>query len=94
MAFILLLVLGLTTILRVETTVSNQTVEMAKAQENAKTALMVALGELQEAMRPDQRVSAWSSILDNDPNTRDVEGVNNPHLLGVRHSWNTYLVVP
>lgn len=75
MAFILLLILGLTATLRVETVVSNQAMEMAKAEENAKTALMIALGELQEAAGPDQRITANSEILG--------DRVAQDHVLGV-----------
>lgn len=58
--------------------------QIAKA--NAKLALTIALGELQKYMGPDQRVSATASILDNDTNTAELEGVANPHWVG---SWRT-----
>lgn len=48
------------------------------ARANARMALMIAMGELQKAAGPDQRVSATASIL--------AEG-NQPHLLGV---WKSY----
>jgi hypothetical protein len=55
---------------------SNEADRMARA--NARMALMIALGELQKAAGPDQRVSANADIL---------AGSNQPHLLGV---WKSY----
>ena len=55
---------------------ANEADRMARA--NARMALMIALGELQKAAGPDQRVSANADIL--------VES-NQPHLLGV---WKSY----
>jgi len=54
-----------------------------EAKANARMALMIAIGELQQTMGPDQRVSAEASILtDSD----DSSGAQN-HLLGVWRSW-------
>lgn len=58
---------------------------MRGAQANARMALMIALGELQESMGPDQRISAPASILDGVETTPEMEGVENPHWMGV---WN------
>lgn len=52
----------------------------AKARANAKLALMVALGELQKEMGPDQRISANSAITSN-------ASVPNPNWTGVWDSW-------
>jgi hypothetical protein len=57
----------------------------ADAQANARFALMMALGELQSQLGPDQRISAPSAILDENPATANLEGVAHPHLTGV---WN------
>lgn len=56
------------------------------AQSNARMALMVAIGQLQQSMGPDQRVSASASIFDTDPTTAEIDGVNLPHTLG---AWST-----
>ena len=52
----------------------------ARARANARMALMIAIGELQKQMGPDQRISANSSILDDST-------ITNPHWLGVWNSW-------
>ena len=70
---------------------TSQTAAMAEAQANARMALMIAIGELQEALGPDQRVSARAEILDTNPDTPEVEGVAHPHYLGVWDSWDTWL---
>lgn len=62
--------------MRSSTTGDNQ----AKAQANAKMALMLALGELQKNLGPDQRVTATASILDQSNNYA------NPNWTGVWRS--------
>jgi hypothetical protein len=79
MAFVLLLLLSITTLVQVET----QSAEIASAQVEAEQAallgLQMALGELQKAAGPDQRVTATAGI--NAANTAQ------PHLLGV---WGSF----
>ncbi len=62
-----------------------------QAETNARMALMMAINELQLHMGPDQRISARAEILDTDPTTEDVDGVENPNFLGVWDSWDTWL---
>jgi type II secretory pathway pseudopilin PulG len=68
---------------------------MAEAQANARMALMVAIGELQEQMGPDQRISANAGIL---PPSIDGDGdpvpIANPHYMGVWDSWIAGTVDP
>jgi Flp pilus assembly protein TadG len=52
----------------------------ARAQANARMALMIAIGELQKEMGPDQRISANSAIL-------DTSTVQHSNWLGVWNSW-------
>ena len=63
-------------------------IDMAEeeARSNARLALMIALGELQREMGPDQRVSASAAILDNSVETYKITGIEEPHWLGV---WST-----
>jgi hypothetical protein len=68
---------------------SNLAVDQAKA--NARLGLMIALGELQKQMGPDQRISARATILDTDSKTEEVDGVSHPGYLGIWDSWDTWL---
>ncbi|MDA7611667.1 hypothetical protein N9911_00070 [Akkermansiaceae bacterium] len=64
-------------------------IDMAQeeARSNARLALMIALGELQREMGPDQRASATASIFDDSPDTIDISSdIDHPHWLGV---WST-----
>ena len=66
---------------------ANEADRMARA--NARMALMIALGELQKAAGPDQRVSATASILGSTTNpyaTGTTAADGRKHWLGV---WNT-----
>lgn len=72
-------------------TVRSSTAELAQleARANARLALMVAIGELQVHLGPDQRVSAEAAILDENPddaNNPGIQGIEHPHWVGV---WST-----
>ena len=64
------------------------TTELAqhRARANARLALVIAIGELQKYLGPDQRVSAAAGILDSDPATLEIEGVEHPWWTAV---WST-----
>ena len=66
----------------------------SEARANARMALMLAIGELQKELGPDQRISARASILDDDSSSETPDGIANPHLLGVWNSWNDWLNNP
>jgi type II secretory pathway pseudopilin PulG len=57
----------------------------AKAQANARMALMIAIGELQKQVGPDQRITANGGILDNAATPAN-EALH-PHWTGVWDSW-------
>ncbi|MGE9297284.1 MAG: hypothetical protein ACQKBV_13460 [Puniceicoccales bacterium] len=63
MAFIVLLLTSLTTLLQVEQQASTSMNSRSAAQENAVLALQIALGELQRFAGPDQRVSTTADLL-------------------------------
>ena len=63
MAFILLLILSITTLVRVETQSANIQLAQIEARMNAQLGAMVALGDLQRYTGPDQRVTARADIL-------------------------------
>lgn len=71
MAFLLLLILSLTTLAQLETRQATQALRMDTARENARLGLQEALGTLQATAGSDQRVSARAEILglaDGGPN--------------------------
>jgi hypothetical protein len=77
MAFVLLLLLSITTLVQVETQSAQIHSSRIKAEHNALLGLEVALGELQKAAGPDRRVSARSEILSPSPSYPRILGVYN-----------------
>ena len=73
MAFILLLILSITTLVRVETQSANIQLAQLEARMNAQLGAMVALGDLQRYTGPDQRVTARADIL-TAPGPSDIAG--------------------
>lgn len=63
MAFVVMLLLSMTLLVRVETLNSSQALAQLRAKESARLALMMALGDLQRHAGPDQRVTARAEIL-------------------------------
>lgn len=91
MVLLTLIAVGLLSLSTVALRSSATDREMTIARANARMALMIAIGELQEAMGPDTRISASASILDTNAATPGIDGVKNPHLLGVWESWGGWL---
>ncbi|WP_308950240.1 hypothetical protein [Thalassobacterium maritimum] len=81
MAFVLLLLLSITTLVRVETSASGTAISRMEAQQNALLGVYLAVGELQRGLGPDQRVTAPADLLDSAPDTLESEGVLNPYWL-------------
>ena len=65
MTFILFLLLGISTLVQVESQSAEINLSHLEAEQNALLGLQLALGELQAAMGPDQRVSANADIFSN-----------------------------
>lgn len=57
-----------------------------EARANARLGLMIAIGEIQRDLGPDQRIAVSASILDDDPDTAQIDGVANHHWTGVMSS--------
>lgn len=55
----------------------------AEARANARLALMIAMGEIQKSLGPDQRVTARAAIYDSSPNTTKIDEVKHPYWLQV-----------
>ncbi|MGB0372285.1 MAG: hypothetical protein ACPGN3_13210 [Opitutales bacterium] len=68
--FLILLIVSLTSIIRIESN-SNETEQAGvQAQQNAMLAMRIALGELQSSLGPDQRVSAPAEVFDTSADNR------------------------
>tara|TARA_B110000285_G_scaffold96918_1_gene110579 strand:+ start:127 stop:3924 length:3798 start_codon:yes stop_codon:yes gene_type:complete len=67
MAFVLLLLLSMSALLRVEIMNSSQQQQYLLARQNALVGLYEAVGELQQAAGPDQRVTATGALRANPP---------------------------
>lgn len=78
MAFVLILLLSVTTLVRVETQSSSNALAQLAARQNARLAAMQALGHLQKSMGPDQRISFNAALFDTDPDTAELDNVANP----------------
>lgn len=91
MVLLSLLAVGLMSLASISLRKSTSSTAQTEARANARMAIMVALGELQKQLGPDQRISAQAAILDQNPTTETPEGVQHPHFLGVWDSWDTWL---
>ncbi len=89
LAFLVLLLVSLASLTRVETQVASNSQQVAQARQNALTALNIAIGQLQKAAGPDQRVTATADIAgkaagarltstsDTPTNDQSVNGISN-----------------
>jgi hypothetical protein len=82
MAFVLLLLMSLTTVVQVEVRASDQQSQQLKARMHAMLALQEALGELQRTTGPDQRVTATGNLWENPAKGTE-------HLVGVWSAEDT-----
>jgi hypothetical protein len=72
LAFLVLLLVSLASLTRVETQVADNNQRLAQARANAVFALNTALGQLQQFLGPDQRVTAPASLGDGTNNSQPV----------------------
>jgi type II secretory pathway pseudopilin PulG len=78
MILLTVIAVGLLTLSSVSLRASSQGEAMATARNNARLALMLAIGELQKATGPDQRITAPASLVDQN---------GTPGVTGVWESW-------
>jgi len=85
MVLLVILAIGLLQLSAVTLRTAENDQAASQAKANARLALMLAIGQLQKELGPDQRISAPSGMLDNDQTTPAIDGVANSHYTGV---WN------
>ena len=68
MAFVLLLILSITSFVVVEQQSANIAKQQLAAKQNALVGLQIAIGELQRRLGPDQRATASADILNSSYN--------------------------
>ena len=83
MVILTILALGLLSLSTSSLKASRNWQAQSQARANARMALMLAIGELQKNLGPDQRITAPSSIFDIIPDTTVADGVANAHFTGV-----------
>ena len=86
MILLALIMVGYLTTTAIHTRTTNIDLAQAEARANARLALMIALGEIQREMGPDQRISAQAAVLDENPDTEQIEGITHPRWT---ITWNT-----
>jgi hypothetical protein len=94
LALLTLLAVGLLSLSQMTIRSAQQGQYEGEAAANARLALLLAIGELQMELGPDQRITAQASLLDEDTATPEPEGVEHPHWLGVWGSWDDWLNHP
>jgi type II secretory pathway pseudopilin PulG len=88
MILLAILAVGMLSLSTVSLRTSGQANAQAEARANARMALMIAIGELQKQMGPDQRISANGAMLDTLSADGSVqEPAKHPHWTGVWDSW-------
>ncbi len=91
MVLLTLLAVGLLSLSTISLRTSARDDLLGTARANARLSLMLAIGQLQEELGPDCRISAPASIQDRDAATPDADQVAHPLYLGAWDSWDTWL---
>lgn len=74
-AFLVLILVAMSTLTRVETQVSDNSQQLAKAQQNAMMALNIAIGQLQKHAGPDRRLSARGELISTADKEKNLTGI-------------------
>ena len=93
LAFLVLIVVSMAALTRVEIQIAANYQHLDSARQNAFTALTIAVGQLQAAAGPDQRITARAEILDSNPATAALDTVKQPYWTGVWKTGNAPLDV-
>lgn len=87
MSLVFLLVVSLLRLVSADLSLSEARKEKILLRANTMYAARIALGNLQEELGPDQRISGLSNLLDDDPSTLKINGVEHTSWVGV---WDSY----
>ncbi len=92
MAFILLMILSLAALVGLESASVQQTRMLKQARQNALLGMQIAIGEVQQSLGPDNRISAVATIKDTNPYDTDDLNTDSGALLtdglsGKRQLW-------
>ena len=91
MILLVMVAVGLLTLSSISLRSTGQNTARAEAEANARLSLMLALGELQQLLGPDQNITAPSGIFDAEPESTEVTGLAHRHLTGVWQARNETL---
>ncbi|MDP0491807.1 MAG: hypothetical protein Q7Q71_12220 [Verrucomicrobiota bacterium JB023] len=91
MVLLSMVAIGLLSLSAVTLRSSSTSQSFQEARANARLALMVALGELQQQMGPDTRISMESALYDQNVETEEIDGVEQSRWLGVYDAWGNWL---
>ena len=91
MVLLVMIALAMLSLSTIELRSSRNGGAMAEAQANARMSLMLAIGELQKEVGPDQRVTGRAAILDSLTESDEADGVTHPHWMGTWNAWDDWL---
>ncbi|MFC5051411.1 hypothetical protein ACFPK9_12425 [Rubritalea spongiae] len=91
LSLMVMIAIGMLSLSAVTVRTSAREIPMHEAKANARMALMIALGELQETAGLDQRITADGSILGQASGGSSGSAVSSPYALGVWESWSARL---
>jgi hypothetical protein len=83
LVLLVLLAVGLLSLSAISLRTGGQSLARAEAEANARLALMLAFGELQQLLGPDQNITAPAGIFDPEPDGAGASGLSHRHLTGV-----------
>lgn len=91
MVLLVIVAVGLLSLSSISLRTTGQNAARAEAAANARLGLMLALGDLQKMLGPDQNITAPSGIFDADPESPETTGLKHPHLTGIWRARNETL---
>ncbi|BDS06608.1 hypothetical protein NT6N_16480 [Oceaniferula spumae] len=91
MVLLVMIALAMLSLSTLETRSSRVGTAQQEARANARMALMIALGELQHEMGPDQRISTESAIFDQNKQTVQIDGLQQSRWCASYNAWGSWL---